>query len=157
MELCIVIGAEARYLESRAAALNCIAGYCVANDVSERHFQLHRGGQWVKGKSCDTFNPLGPWLATADEIADVNDLAMTLDVNGQRRQTGNTRTMIFPVDEIVRYLSHFMTLEPGDNINTGTPPGVGLGLKPPVYLKCGDVMELTIEGLGKQKQTCGQA
>ena len=107
--------------------------------------------------SCDTFNPLGPWLATADEIADVNNLAMTLDVNGQRRQTGNTRTMVFPVDEIVRYLSHFMTLEPGDIINTGTPPGVGLGLKPPVYLKRGDVMELTIEGLGKQKQTCGQA
>ncbi len=157
VELCIVIGSEARYLESRAAALKCIAGYCVANDVSERHFQLHRGGQWVKGKSCDTFNPLGPWLATADEIADVNDLAMTLDVNGQRRQTGNTRTMIFPVDEIVRYLSHFMTLEPGDIINTGTPPGVGLGLKPPVYLKCGDVMELAIAGLGSQRQTCGQA
>lgn len=157
VELCIVIGSEARYLESRAAALKCIAGYCVANDVSERHFQLHRGGQWVKGKSCDTFNPLGPWLATADEIADVNDLAMTLDVNGQRRQTGNTRTMIFPVDEIVRYLSHFMTLEPGDIINTGTPPGVGLGLKPPVYLKRGDVMELAIAGLGSQRQTCGQA
>ena len=157
VELCIIIGSEARYLESRAAAWKCIAGYCIANDVSERHFQLHRGGQWVKGKSCDTFNPLGPWLATADEIADVNNLAMTLDVNGQRRQTGNTRTMIFPVDEIVHYLSHFMTLEPGDIINTGTPPGVGLGLKPPVYLKLGDVMELTIEGLGKQKQTCGQA
>ena len=157
VELCIVIGSEARYLESRAAAWKCIAGYCIANDVSERHFQLHRGGQWVKGKSCDTFNPLGPWLATADEIADVNNLAMTLDVNGQRRQTGNTRTMIFPVDEIVHYLSHFMTLEPGDIINTGTPPGVGLGLKPPVYLKRGDVMELTIERLGKQKQTCGQA
>ena len=157
VELCIVIGSEARYLESRAAAWKCIAGYCIANDVSERHFQLHRGGQWVKGKSCDTFNPLGPWLATADEIADVNNLPMTLDVNGQRRQTGNTRTMIFPVDEIVYYLSHFMTLEPGDIINTGTPPGVGLGLKPPVYLKRGDVMELTIEGLGKQKQTCGQA
>jgi 2,4-diketo-3-deoxy-L-fuconate hydrolase len=157
VELCVVIGAEARYLESRAAALTCIAGYCVTNDVSERHFQLHRGGQWVKGKSCDTFNPLGPWLATVDEIADVNDLAMTLDVNGQRRQTGNTRTMIFPADEIVRYLSHFMTLEPGDIINTGTPPGVGLGLKPPVYLKRGDVMELAIAGLGQQRQICGQA
>jgi 2,4-diketo-3-deoxy-L-fuconate hydrolase len=157
VELCIVIGSEARYLESRAAAWSCIAGYGISNDVSERHFQLHRGGQWVKGKSCDTFNPFGPWLVTADEINDVNRLAMTLDVNGQLRQTGNTSTMIFPVDEIVRYLSQFMTLEPGDLINTGTPPGVGLGLKPPVYLKCGDVMELTIEGLGKQKQTCKQA
>lgn len=130
VELCVIIGAEARYLESRAAAQKCIAGYCLANDVSERDFQLHRGGQWVKGKSCDTFNPLGPWLATADEINDVNNLGMTLDVNGRRRQTGNTSTMIFPVDEIVRYLSHFMTLEPGDAINTGTPPGVGLGWKP---------------------------
>lgn len=157
VELCIVLGSEARYLESRAAALKCIAGYCITNDVSERHFQLQRGGQWVKGKSCDTFNPLGPWLATADEIPDVNHLAMTLDVNGQRRQTGNTQTMIFPVDEIIRYLSQFMTLEPGDIINTGTPPGVGLGFKPPVYLRRGDMVELTIENLGKQIQTCGQA
>ena len=157
VELCIVIGAEARYLESSAAALKCIAGYCIANDVSERHYQLHRGGQWVKGKSCDTFNPLGPWLVTPDEINDVNNLAMTLDVNCYRRQTGNTSTMIFPVDEIVRYLSQFMTLEPGDIINTGTPPGVGLGWKPPVFLKSGDIMELTIEGLGKQRQTCGKA
>jgi 2-keto-4-pentenoate hydratase/2-oxohepta-3-ene-1,7-dioic acid hydratase in catechol pathway len=137
VELCIIIGGEARYLESRTAALKCIAGYCVTNDISERHFQLYRGGQWVKGKSCDTFNPLGPWLASADEIADVNNLKMMLDVNGQRRQTGNTSTMIFPVDEIVRYLSHFMTLE--------------------VFLKPGDIMELSIEGLGKQRQTCGQA
>lgn len=157
VELCIVIGATARYLESREAALGCIAGYCIANDISERHFQLHRGGQWVKGKSCDTFNPLGPWLATRDEIADVNNLPMTLDVNGVRRQNGNTGTMIFPVDEIVRYLSQFMTLEPGDIINTGTPPGVGLGMKPPTYLNPGDTMELAIEGLGKQKQTCSQA
>jgi 2,4-diketo-3-deoxy-L-fuconate hydrolase len=157
VELCIIIGAEARYLESREAAQKCIAGYCMANDVSERHFQLHRGGQWVKGKSCDTFNPLGPWLATMDEITNVKNLELTLDVNGQRRQTGNTRTMIFPVDEIVRYLSQFMTLEPGDIVNTGTPPGVGLGHKPPVYLRCGDVVELTIEALGKQRQVCGQA
>lgn len=157
VELCVVIGAEARYLGSHEEAAKCIAGYCIANDVSERQFQLHRGGQWVKGKSCDTFNPLGPWLVTADEIPDVDNLAMTLEVNGVRRQTGNTRTMVFHVREIVRYLSQFMTLEPGDTINTGTPPGVGLGMKPPVYLQPGDMMELTIEGLGRQRQHCGQA
>ena len=157
VELGVVIGAEARYLASRADAWRCIAGYCISNDVSERNFQLHRGGQWVKGKSCDTFNPLGPWLATPDEITDVNNLNMTLDVNGQRMQTGNTRTMVFPVDFIVHYLSQFMTLEPGDLITTGTPPGVGLGQKPPRFLKAGDTMELAIEGLGRQKQTCGLA
>ncbi len=157
VELGVVIGAEARYLASRADAWRCIAGYCVSNDVSERDFQLHRGGQWDKGKSCDTFNPLGPWLATPDEIADVNNLPLSLDVNGQSRQRGNTRTMIFPVDFVVHYLSQFMTLEPGDIITTGTPPGVGLGMKPPTYLKPGDVMELSIEGLGRQKQVCTRA
>lgn len=154
VELGIVIGKEARYLDSHDEAAACIAGYCVSHDVSERAFQLERGGQWVKGKSCDTFNPLGPWLSTADEIADAQNLAMFLNVNGVRRQTGNTRTMIFGCLEIVRYVSQFMTLEAGDVITTGTPPGVGLGMKPPQFLQAGDVVELGIDGLGAQKQTC---
>ena len=154
VELGIVIGTEARYLESHEEAAACIAGYCVSHDVSERAFQLERGGQWVKGKSCDTFNPLGPWLSTADEIADAQKLDMFLNVNGERRQTGNTSTMIFGCLEVVRYVSQFMTLEVGDVITTGTPPGVGLGMKPPQFLKAGDVVELGIDGLGTQKQTC---
>ncbi|HEY0865269.1 MAG TPA: fumarylacetoacetate hydrolase family protein [Opitutaceae bacterium] len=157
VELGLIIGREARYLTSREAAWECIAGYCISHDVSERHFQLERGGQWMKGKSCDTFNPLGPWLATRDEIGNVNDLDMTLRVNGQLRQNGNTRTMIFPVDEIVRYTSQFMTLEPGDLITTGTPPGVGLGMKPPMFLKAGDTVDLSIAGLGTQCQVCADA
>lgn len=154
VELGIVIGREGRYLDSVEAAKDCIAGYCVSHDVSERSFQLERGGQWVKGKSCDTFNPLGPWLVTPDEIKDVHQLDMYLNVNGERRQTGNTRTMIFNCFEIVHYVSQFMTLEAGDVISTGTPPGVGMGMKPPRYLQAGDVVELGIDQLGSQKQTC---
>ncbi len=152
VELAVVIGAPGRYLADEQAALGIVAGYAVANDVSERAFQLERGGQWVKGKSCETFNPLGPWLVTADEVPDPQALAMSLDVNGQRRQTGSTATMIFPVAHIVWYLSQFMVLEPGDVINTGTPPGVGMGMDPQVFLRDGDVMELEIEGLGRQRQ-----
>jgi 2,4-didehydro-3-deoxy-L-rhamnonate hydrolase len=154
VELGVVIGSEARYLASNADALKHISGYCLSHDVSERAFQLERGGQWTKGKSCDTFNPLGPWLVTRDEIPDPNNLAMTLDVNGQRMQTGNTRTMVFKSADLVHYLSQFMTLEAGDLISTGTPPGVGLGMKPPQYLKHGDVVELSIDGLGHQRQLC---
>lgn len=157
VELGVIVGKEARYLSNRSEARACIAGYCISNDISERHFQLQRGGQWVKGKSCDTFNPIGPWLVTPDEIPDVNNLDLTLLVNGQRRQNGNTRTMIYPVDEIVLYLSQFMTLEAGDLINTGTPPGVGFGMKPPIYLQPDDEMELAITGLGQQRQTCQPA
>lgn len=157
VELGVVIGREARYLESAAEAAACIAGYCVSHDVSERAFQLERGGQWTKGKSCDTFNPLGPWLATADEVGDPKALDLSLSVNGERRQHGNTRTMIFPVAEIVHYLSQFMTLEPGDVISTGTPPGVGMGMKPPRWLQAGDRVELSITGLGTQGQTCRNA
>lgn len=157
VELGVVIGSEARYLASQADALRCVAGYCVSNDVSERAFQLEHGGQWVKGKSCDTFNPLGPYLVTPDEVADVQDLDMSLDINGQWMQRGNTKTMVFGVARIVHYLSQYMTLEPGDLISTGTPPGVGLGQKPPRYLSKGDVMELSIAGLGSQRQTCGVA
>ncbi len=157
VELGVVIGREARYLASQKGAEACVGGYVLAHDVSEREFQLERGGQWTKGKSCDTFNPLGPWLATPDEIGDVGDLAMTLSVNGERRQTGNTSTMIFGVMELIRYLSQFMTLEAGDLISTGTPPGVGLGMKPPQFLKVGDTVELEIAGLGRQRQVCGQA
>lgn len=157
VELGIVIGKDARYLSSLEEADDYIAGYCISHDVSERAFQLERGGQWTKGKSCDNFNPLGPCLVTADEIADVHNLQMRLSVNGQLMQNGNTRTMIFNCQYIVHYLSQFMTLEAGDVISTGTPPGVGLGMKPPVYLKAGDVVELSIEGLGAQKQTCEQA
>jgi 2-keto-4-pentenoate hydratase/2-oxohepta-3-ene-1,7-dioic acid hydratase in catechol pathway len=158
VELGVVIGKTARYLPSKEAAAGVIAGYCVSNDVSERAFQLERGGTWDKGKSCETFNPLGPWLVTPDEVADPQNLDLWLTVNGQRRQTGNTRTMIFGVLHILWYLSQFMVLEPGDVITTGTPPGVGLGMKPtPVYLKEGDVMELEVSGLGRQKQTCRRA
>jgi len=154
VELALVIGSEARYLGSPIDAVDHIAGYCVSNDVSEREFQLERGGQWTKGKSCDTFNPLGPWLVTRDEIPDPGNLSMTLDVNGSRRQTGNTGTMVFNCAFLVHYLSQFMTLEPGDLISTGTPPGVGLGMKPPQYLKAGDIVELSTHGLGCQKQRC---
>ncbi len=156
IELGVVIGQEARYLDSTEAAANHIAGYCISHDVSEREFQLERGGQWTKGKSCDSFNPLGPWLSTPDEIPNVMKAAMKLSVNGQTRQNGNTQTMIFGPVDLVHYISQFMTLEPGDLISTGTPPGVGLGMKPPQYLKAGDVVELEIDGLGRQRQTCVQ-
>jgi 2,4-diketo-3-deoxy-L-fuconate hydrolase len=157
IELAVVIGVEARYIDSREEAGRHIAGFCICNDVSERNFQLHRAGQWVKGKSCDTFCPLGPWLATQDEIPNVSNLEMTLDVNGRRMQTGNTRTMVFSVEHIIHYVSQFMTIEPGDVISTGTPPGVGLGRVPPTFLKPGDMMELYVEGLGRQRQVCGVA
>ena len=151
VELGIVIGSRARYV-SQADALAYVAGYCVVNDVSEREYQLERGSQWDKGKGCDTFGPIGPWLVTTDEVGDVQNLSMWLDVNGHRYQKGSTKTMIFGAAEIVSYLSRFMTLQPGDLITTGTPPGVGLGMKPPLYLKKGDVMTLGIDGLGEQKQ-----
>ena len=151
VELGVVIGTRARYV-SQKDALTHVAGYCVVNDVSEREFQLERGPQWDKGKGCDTFGPVGPWLVTTDEVENVQRLSMWLDVNGQRMQTGNTRTMIFNVAKLVSYVSQFMTLLPGDIVTTGTPPGVGLGMKPPVYLKKGDVMTLGIEGLGEQRQ-----
>jgi 2,4-didehydro-3-deoxy-L-rhamnonate hydrolase len=151
VELGVVIGSRASYV-TESDALAHVAGYCVVNDVSERAFQLERSGSWDKGKGCDTFGPVGPWLVTADEIGDVHALDMWLDVDGQRRQTGNTRTMIFQVPKIVSYLSEFMTLEPGDVITTGTPPGVGMGLKPPTYLKPGDTITLGIQGLGTQRQ-----
>jgi 2,4-didehydro-3-deoxy-L-rhamnonate hydrolase len=153
VELGIVIGTKARYV-AEADALKHVAGYCVVNDVSEREFQIERGGQWDKGKGCDTFGPIGPWLVTADEVGDVQSLGMWLDVNGKRCQTGNTKTMIFDVKTIVSYLSRFMTLMPGDLITTGTPPGVGMGMKPnPVFLKAGDVMKLGIDKLGDQQQS----
>lgn len=153
VELGVVIGTKAKYV-SKEDALDYVAGFCVINDVSERHFQTQLTGQWTKGKSCDTFGPTGPWLVTKDEIADVQNLDMWLDVNGNRMQTGSTSTMIFSVAEIIEHLSGLMTLHPGDVISTGTPPGVGMGMKPePVYLKKGDVMELWIEGLGTQRQT----
>ena len=151
VELGVVIGTRARYV-AEEEALNHVAGYCTINDVSEREYQTERGGTWDKGKGCDTFGPLGPWLVTRDEVADPQKLAMWLDVNGQRRQTGSTSTMIFSVAKIVSYVSEFMTLEPGDIITTGTPPGVGMGMKPPVYLKVGDKITLGIEGLGEQRQ-----
>lgn len=152
VELGIVIGARTSYLDSPEQAKKHIAGYVVVNDVSERAFQIERGGQWAKGKSAETFNPAGPWLATPDELDDVMQLGMWLDVNGQRRQTGSTATMIFDPFVIVHYLSQFLVLEPGDLINTGTPPGVGLGMTPPTYLHVGDVMTLGIDGLGEQRQ-----
>lgn len=152
VELAVVIGSRADNV-SQADALSHVLGYAVCNDVSERGWQQERGGQWIKGKSAPTFGPLGPWIVTADEVADPQALDMFLDVNGARCQTGNTKTMIFTVAEIVSYLSQFMALEPGDVITTGTPPGVGLGMKPPKYLKAGDVMHLGIEGLGEQRQT----
>lgn len=152
VELGIVIGKRASYLESGAAAADAIAGWVVVNDVSERAFQLERGGQWLKGKSAETFNPTGPWLVTQDEIPDVLELGMTLDVNGIRRQNGSTSTMVFDPFFIVQYISQFLVLEPGDLINTGTPPGVGMGFSPQIWLQPGDVMELSIDGLGTQRQ-----
>lgn len=152
VELGIVIGERSSYLEDDAAARRAIAGFVVCNDVSERSFQLERGGQWMKGKSAETFNPCGPWLSTADEIHDVLDLDLWLDVNGQRKQTGSTSDLIFDPIFLVRYLSRFLVLEPGDLINTGTPHGVGMGFDPPQWLRDGDVMELGISGLGGQRQ-----
>jgi 2,4-diketo-3-deoxy-L-fuconate hydrolase len=152
VELGVVIGTRASYVEE-SNALAHVAGYCVVNDVSEREYQLERGGTWDKGKGCDTFGPVGPWLVTADEFPEALQLGMWLDVNGVRMQTGNTRTMIFGVPKLVSYLSMFMTLEPGDIITTGTPPGVGLGRKRPVYLKAGDTMRLGIDRLGEQRQS----
>jgi len=152
VELAIVIGSRTRYVE-KDQALAHVAGYAVCHDVSERQFQIERTGQWMKGKGCETFGPLGPYLVTADDIADVQALGMWLDVNGKRMQTGNTKTMIFDVATIVSYISQFMVLEAGDVITTGTPPGVGMGMKPPQYLKAGDVVTLGIDGLGEQKQT----
>ncbi len=151
VELGIVIGTRARYV-TQENALDHVAGYCVLNDVSERAYQIERAGQWTKGKSADTFGPIGPWLVTRDEVPDPQALDMFLDVNGQRRQTGNTRTMVFGVRYLVSYISEFMTLLPGDVIATGTPPGVGLGMKPPQFLKAGDVMHLGVAGLGEQRQ-----
>ncbi|RTZ40947.1 FAA hydrolase family protein [Candidimonas sp. SYP-B2681] len=152
VELGVVIGTKARYV-SLDDALRYVAGYCIVNDVSEREYQMERGGTWDKGKGCDTFGPVGPWLVTADDVPDPQDLAMWLEVNGKRYQSGSTQTMIFNVAYLVHYISQFTTLYPGDLISTGTPPGVGLGQKPPVYLKAGDVMHLGIEGLGEQRQT----
>ena len=151
IELAVIIGRQARYV-SETDALKHVAGYCLHNDYSERAFQLERGGQWVKGKSCDTFAPLGPFLATPDELADVNALRMWLRVNGQIKQNGTTANLAFKVPALISYISQFMTLEPGDVISTGTPAGVGLGFKPPQYLKAGDVVELGIDGLGEQRQ-----
>jgi 2-keto-4-pentenoate hydratase/2-oxohepta-3-ene-1,7-dioic acid hydratase in catechol pathway len=157
VELAVVIGRTARYLESHEDALAAIAGYAISNDVSEREFQLERGGQWDKGKSCETFNPLGPWLVTADEVPDPQSLGLRLWVNGEVRQNGDTKEMIFGVTETIRYLSRFMVLDPGDVVNTGTPAGVALGMAGQPYLRKGDVMELEIDGLGRQRQTVGQA
>ncbi|GAB0119332.1 fumarylacetoacetate hydrolase family protein [Acidisoma sp. 7E03] len=152
VELGIIIGSKAQYVDE-ATALDHVAGYCVVNDVSEREWQLERGGSWDKGKGCDTFGPTGPWLVTKDEVGEVQNLSMWLDVNGKRMQTGNTKTMIFGAATLVSYVSQFMTLMPGDIITTGTPPGVGMGMKPePVFLKPGDVMTLGIEKLGEQRQ-----
>ena len=150
VEIAFVIGTRARYVDEKNALAH-IAGYCICNDVSERAFQSERGGQWMKGKSAETFGPLGPWLVTTDEIKNVQNLAMSLDVNGQRRQTGNTETMIFSIAHALHYISQFMVLEAGDVVTTGTPPGVALGMKPPVWLKAGDVMKLSIQGLGEQQ------
>jgi len=151
VEIAVIIGTRASYV-SEKDALDHVAGFCVCNDVSEREFQAERGGQWMKGKGCPTFGPLGPWLVTRDEIRDVQKLAMWLDVNGERMQAGSTATMIFPIRMLVSYISQFMILNPGDVITTGTPPGVGLGMKPPRFLKPGDIMRLGIDGLGEQKQ-----
>ncbi|MFB2550216.1 fumarylacetoacetate hydrolase family protein [Ensifer soli] len=152
VELGVVIGKTAKYV-SEAEALGHVAGYCVINDVSERDFQIRRAGQWTKGKSCDTFGPTGPWLVTTDEVTDPQNLKMWLTVNGEKKQDGATTTMVYGVAHVVSYLSQFMSLHPGDIISTGTPPGVGMGFKPPQYLKAGDVIELGIEGLGTQRQT----
>ncbi|MFG1188764.1 fumarylacetoacetate hydrolase family protein [Xanthobacter flavus] len=152
VEFAFVIGKRARYVEEKDA-LDYVAGYCICNDVSERHFQIERSGQWMKGKGCETFGPLGPWLVTTDEIPDTSTLAMWLEVNGERVQNGSMKTMIFRIPLLVHYISQFMVLDPGDVITTGTPPGVGLGFKPPRFLKAGDVMRVGIEGLGEQQQT----
>jgi 2-keto-4-pentenoate hydratase/2-oxohepta-3-ene-1,7-dioic acid hydratase in catechol pathway len=157
VELAVIIGSPARYLDAPTDAWSVIGGYAIANDVSEREFQLERGGQWDKGKSCETFNPLGPWLVTSDEIEDPHALRMGLLVNGEIRQNGSTANMIFGVDHVIWYLSQFMVLEPGDVINTGTPAGVALGLPDHPYLRSGDVMELWIDGLGRQRQDLGAA
>ncbi len=153
VELAVVIGRQARYLDSLADARACIAGYAISHDVSERDFQLHRGGQWDKGKNCETFNPLGPWIRTADEVPDPQALAMHLSVNGVTRQDGNTADMVFGVDHLVRYISQFMVLQPGDVINSGTPAGVAMGMPGQPYLRAGDVVELSIDGLGSQRQS----
>jgi 2,4-diketo-3-deoxy-L-fuconate hydrolase len=157
VELGVVIGRDARYLASPEAAREVVAGYCVANDVSERTFQLERGGQWSKGKSCDHFLPLGPWLVTTDEVPDPQDLRLTLEVNGTRRQDGSTSKMIFGVWHIVHYLTQFLTLQAGDVVITGTPPGVGMGMKPPLFLTAGDVVTLAIDRLGSQRSVCEPA
>jgi 2,4-didehydro-3-deoxy-L-rhamnonate hydrolase len=157
VEICIVIGKDARYLSSPAESADYIAGFTIANDVSERSYQLERGGLWDKGKSADTFCPLGPFLATAEDLPGTGSLVMTTDVNGERRQDGSSRTMVFPVDHLVWYISQFMTLEAGDIIPTGTPPGVGMGMKPPRYLREGDVVEMSVEGLGKQRHVLRKA
>jgi 2,4-diketo-3-deoxy-L-fuconate hydrolase len=151
VELGVVIGTRGQYVDE-GEALRHVAGYCVVNDISERNFQLERGGQWDKGKGCDTFGPIGPYLVTADSVPDPQSLEMWLDVNGERRQRGSTKTMVFGVAHLVSYVSRFMTLMPGDIITTGTPPGVGMGMKPPQYLKPGDTVTLGIEGLGEQRQ-----
>jgi 2-keto-4-pentenoate hydratase/2-oxohepta-3-ene-1,7-dioic acid hydratase in catechol pathway len=155
VELGVVIGKSGKYL-TEAEALSHVAGYCVINDVSERAFQTERAGQWTKGKSCDNFGQTGPWLVTPDEVPDPQNLSMWLQVNGQTMQNGSTKTMVYGVAHVVAYLSQFFTLHPGDIISTGTPPGVGMGMKPQRFLKAGDVVELGIEGLGSQKQTCIQ-
>jgi len=158
VELAVVIGKTARYLDDEESALESVAGYAVANDVSEREFQLERGGQWDKGKSCETFNPLGPWLVAAADVAEPQSRGLRLWINGELKQDGNTRDMVFDVAKIVRYVSHFMVLRPGDVINTGTPAGVALGQpEPKPYLRAGDVMELEIDGLGRQRQRLVQA
>ena len=158
LELAVVIGRTARYVESDEEAMACVAGYAIANDVSEREFQLARGGQWDQGKSCETFNPLGPWLVTADEVGDPQALGLRLWVNGELRQQSDTSRMIFPVAEIIRWLSWCMVLDPGDVIDTGTPAGVAAGMPPPQpYLRAGDVVESEIDGLGRQRFTMGQA
>ncbi len=157
VELAVVIGAPARYLDSPQQAWACIAGYAISNDVSEREFQLERGGQWDKGKNCETFNPFGPWLVTADEVPDPQALGLRLRVNGLLRQDGNTADMVFGVEHLIWYLSQFMVLRPGDVINTGTPHGVAMGLPGTPYLRPGDVVEVEIDGLGRQRQTMGKA
>ncbi len=157
VELGLVVSKSARYLASPAAARDHIAGYCIANDVSERSFQLEHGGQWSKGKSSDNFLPLGPWLVTSDELSDPQNLAMTLEVNGERRQTGSTSTMIFDVFFLVHYLSQFLTLEAGDVVITGTPPGVGMAMKPPKFLTAGDMVTVAIDNLGTQQCVCEQS
>ena len=157
VELGVVIGRDARYLPSVASAAEYVAGYCISHDVSERAFQLERGGQWTKGKSCDNFNPIGPFLATREEVREAGDLPLRLWVNGELRQQGSTATMVFAVPTLVHYLSQFMTLEAGDLISTGTPPGVGMGMRPPRYLCPGDLVELEIGGLGRQRSLCASA